>query len=261
MGAVLLARDPNREWLIDAEWRLKNGDGPVPASLQGSSEVVNDINGELTNFWRVLANEKQFAEFSRQVDATPFSQSDFRGAEQYDDELTEIWPVESAVNFFIRYRQSRQGLGKNFATLSRNRTRRGMNEQVSSWLTAIEGLPELHKRLQRVVILNDDATKVIKSQDGDKVLFYSDPPYMHETRSGKGANSDYEFEMTPQDHAKLLLALTDIKGKFILSGYHSKLYDNHANVHNWRLVEIEIDNKASSAKTKDKKTECLWMNF
>ena len=262
MGAVLLARDPNRDWLIDADWRLKNGDGPVPASLRGSSEVVNDINGQLTNFWSVLRGESLFNEFLRMAEATPFSEQEYGSAVVSDDsDLICTDPVGCAWNFFVRYRQSRQGLGKNFATLSRNRTRRSMNEQVSSWLTAIEGLPELHERLQRVVILNQDACKVIKSQDGPHALYYCDPPYMHETRSGKGANSDYECEMTPKQHAELLLALTEIEGKFILSSYHSKLYDGHAQEHGWRLAEIEIDNKASSSKVKQKKIECLWMNF
>ncbi len=30
---------------------------------------------------------------------------------------------------------------RDFATLSRNRTRSGINEQVSAWLNVIEGLP------------------------------------------------------------------------------------------------------------------------
>ena len=69
--------------------------------------------------------------------------------------------VERAVNFFIRCRQSRAGCFKDFATLSRTRTRRGMNEQASAWLTVIDGLPEVHARLKRVVILNHDALDVI----------------------------------------------------------------------------------------------------
>jgi DNA adenine methylase len=48
---------------------------------EGVSEVVNDLDGHLMNFWRVLASEKTFADFVRIVQATPFSQEVFRNAE------------------------------------------------------------------------------------------------------------------------------------------------------------------------------------
>ena len=69
--------------------------------------------------------------------------------------------VQAAVAFFVRCRQSRAGGFKVFATLSRNRTRRGMNEQSSAWLNGVEGLADVHDRLKRVVVLCDDALKVI----------------------------------------------------------------------------------------------------
>lgn len=40
--------------------------------------------------------------------------------------------------------------------MSRTRTRRGMNEQASSWWSsAVEGLSDAHVRLRRVVNVND----------------------------------------------------------------------------------------------------------
>jgi DNA adenine methylase len=235
-GAVLFAK-PN-------EW------------IEGHSEVVNDLNRELSNFWSVLQCDEAFQVFQKMCEATPFSQDEWRRADfRGHDDPDHIF---QAFLFFVAYRQSRQGLGKDFATLSRNRTRRGMNEQVSSWLSSIDGLPEAHERLKRVVILNDDAMKVIKQQDGPNTLFYCDPPYMHETRV---TTSGYEHEMCEEGHFELLGVLSSIQGKFILSGYHSFAYDDSANLHDWRCDEIAIDNKASSAKTKEIKTECLWMNF
>ena len=222
---------------------------------EGISEVVNDLDGELTNFWQVLQNEGLFVGFKRKVDATPFSEIEFDEAAEIDPADS---PVDRAVKFFIRCRQSRQGLKKDFATLSKNRTRRGMNEQVSSWLTAIEGLPEIHERLKRVVILNEDAVTVIRREDSPNTLFYLDPPYTHETRVLRSA---YSCEMTADDHERLLAALSEIQGKFILSGYRSDLYDEAAERHGWRRVDREIDCKASSAKEKPKRIESLWMNF
>lgn len=219
--------------------------------IENHSEVVNDLNGELINFWLTLRVKPQFDKFVRFLQFTPFSEKLFDGSlESFARGTT----VDRALNFFIRYRQSRQGLGKDFATLTRNRTRRGMNEQVSSWLSAIDGLAEAHERLQRVVILNTDAISVIKQQDGENTFFYCDPPYLHETRV---TTADYEYEMSREQHVELLDTLKSIKGRFLLSGYSSDLYNSYG----WTRTEIDSPNHASSAASKEIKTECLWSNY
>ncbi|MEZ6101081.1 MAG: DNA adenine methylase [Pirellulaceae bacterium] len=220
-------------------------------SPDGISEVVNDVHSELTNFWRVLQEDRQFKKFMRIVEAVPFSQVEWEDAHQPTDD-----PIRQAVNFFIRCRQSRAGKLACFATLSRNRTRRQMNEQASSWLTAIEGLKDVSDRLKRVVILNDDATKVIRSQDGPKTLLYLDPPYLHETRV---SIEDYDHEMSASQHVDLLEAVLSCTGMVILSGYPNDLYDKY--LKKWRILDIEIDNKASSAKQKPRMIERIWMNY
>ncbi len=244
-GSVLLARDPDRNWM---------GAEPLPAHQRGCSEVVNDRDGELMNFWTVLRDDELFHRLMRIVEATPVSQRMWEDAVAPADSQ-----VERAVRFFIRARQSRQGLGSSFITLSRNRTRRGMQEQVSSWLSALEGLPDVHQRLRRVVILSNDACDVILQQDGDKTHFYCDPPYLGPERTSGGEYG--EFEMTEQQHRELLETLAKITGTFQLSGYQSPLYDDFAARQGWRCAEYQIDNKASGATQKQIKTECLWMNY
>ena len=98
----------------------------------GVSEVANDIHRELTTFWKVLQREDSFAEFQRIIEAMPFSQEEWE--ESWEPGGSE---VDGAVRFFVRCRQSRAGRMEEFATLSRNRVRRGMNEQVSAWMTAV----------------------------------------------------------------------------------------------------------------------------
>jgi len=220
---------------------------------EGYSEVVNDLDHELINFWRVLRSPIMFKDFQRALGMTPFSQEEFELAAHMVDNS-----IESARRFFIRCRQSRLGRMQSFATLSRARTRRGMNEQASSWLNAIEGLPAVCDRLKRVVLLNDDALRVIKQQDGPKTLFYLDPPYLESTRVVKDA---YNYEMSAKDHRLLLQLLGGIQGKFILSGYDNELYDVFTIRNNWNTATHEIDCKASGKKTKTKRVEKLWMNF
>lgn len=217
----------------------------------GISEVVNDVHQELTTFWRVLQNETDFERFKRIIDAMPFSQTEWK-----DSHATSDDPIRTAVNFFVRCRQSRAGKLNAFATLSRNRTRRRMNEQASSWMTAVEGLPQVAERLKRVVVFCDDAVKVIRSQDGPVTLHYLDPPYLHETRV---TTADYDHEMTTDQHCELLETIDRCEGKVLISGYPNQLYDQK--LRNWSVFDILIDNKASSAKNKPRMVERVWMNY
>ena len=233
---------------------------------EGISEVVNDKNRELTNFWACLQNERTFAEFQRQAQAIPFSMGEYRDACR-DMTLGDIadgygeFSVVRAVRFFVRCRQSMSGRMKTFTPLTKARTRRGMNEQASAWLSCVDGLPAVHERLRRVVVLDSmDALDVIRQQDGPRTMFYLDPPYLHETRTGY-APSDYECEMTDEEHVELLSTLAECKGKWMLSGYPSRLYDDFFKDFPHTLHTFDLPNHAAKSDDKRRMTECLWTNF
>ena len=243
------------------------GGGAVLFHLEptGVSLVANDISSQLMNFWKVLQTKDAFAQFQAVAMNQPFSEPAFAAAWQLCEKIgtthslsPSVPCVASAVAFFVKYRQSRQAAGKSFATLTKRRTRQGMNEQVSAWLSAVDGLSEAHMHLQQVVIRCVDAQQCITGEDTDRTLFYIDAPYLPETRATQKA---YEHEMTYEEHARLLNLLGSLEGRFILSGYHSDLYADAARHHDWRVVEITIDNKASGAKVKEDKVEVLWLNY
>ncbi len=231
-GQLLLAKDPNEV-----------------------SEVVNDIHGGLTNFWRVLQGKDTFADFQRIVEAMPFSQIEYRDAKA---KLGDGDPIEQAVHFFVAARQSLAGRMNGFTGITKTRTRRGMNNEVSAWLSSIEGLPAVHARLSRVLILEGEALDVIRSQDGPETWFYLDPTYLKDTRT---APDVYAHEMTKQQHGKLLQVLSRIKGKFALSGYRSNLYDEAAKRFGWTRTDFSIPNHSAGGATKRRMVECLWQNY
>jgi DNA adenine methylase len=132
-----------------------------------------------------------------------------------------------------------------------------MNGEASAWLGVIDGLPDVHARLRRVLILNDDALAVIRKQDGPRTLVYLDPPYLHQTRSTTG---EYQHEMTDGQHEELLTALQAIEGRFLLSGYRSKLYDAYAKRNGWSRHAFTLPNNAAGGKAKKRMTECVWTN-
>ncbi|MBY0461345.1 MAG: DNA adenine methylase [Gemmataceae bacterium] len=225
-------------------------------SPEGVSEVVNDLRGDLTNFWKVLQREETFERFRRRVEATPFSEAEWQRAMENNRHGYGGDEVDLAFDFFILCRQSLAGRMESFAPLSKTRTRRGMNEQASAWLNAVDGLSAVHARMKRVVILNRDALDVIREQDGPDTLTYADPPYVAETRSSREV---YEFEMSRDDHVNLLDAVRGCRGKMMLSGYRSDLYDDA--LKGWKRHEFSVANSAAGGKVKRVMTECLYCNF
>jgi len=219
----------------------------------GVSEVVNDLDGRVANFWAAIRDPETFARFARLVAAVPFVEAEWDKA---DGPHTD--PVAAAVAFFVRCRQSLAGRMAGFAPLSRNRTRGGMNEQASAWLSAVEGLPAVHERLKRVVILNRPALDVIRRQDGPGTLFYLDPPYLHSTRATTG---EYAHEMTEEQHTDLCTAIRKCAGKVLLSGYPSELYRSQLEAEGWHRTDFEVANSAAGGKAKRRMTECVWTNF
>jgi DNA adenine methylase len=229
---------------------------------EGVSEVINDIDCDLTNFWAVLQHARPFAEFRRRVQAVPFSAFEWTDARAYLDRAPHARPchpdVNRAVAFFVCCRQSLAGRMETFAPLSRTRTRRGMNEQASAWLAVIDGLPEVHARLQRVVILTGDALAAIRSQDGPDTLFYLDPPYMPDARA---APDVYRCEMDRPAHLRLLELLSRVKGKFVLSGYANPDYDAHSEKFGWQRREFDLPNNSAGGKAKRRMKEVVWANY
>ena len=252
-GKVLFARDPDRDWFDEHSRAEYQSDGRLFARHQGCSEIVNDIYGELMNFWTVIADADLFQQFQFKVNLIPFAQTVFERSK-----VPEGFDVDKAVKFFVRNRLSRQGLGKTFANMVRDRTRRRMPDPVSAYLSAVEGLPEVHDRLSRVVIFNNNAMRMIPREDNEVTLFYCDPPYPKVTRKAKDA---YEHEMSDREHHELLDVLLICKGKVILSTYPNPIYDTR--LKDWNHCDNLRDNKSSNAKSKggDLKTERIWMNY
>lgn len=240
-GAVLFERDPN-------DLRFACG------LNKGVSEIVNDIDGRLINFWTVLRDRQLYTDFFRMCQATPFSGDIFASTFNLLDSPD---PVEQAWAFFVNCRQSLAGRMKGFTGITKNRTRNQMNNEVSAWLRAIDGLQMVHERLQRVLILpSQPAINVIRTFDIPDTLFYLDPPYLRSTRV---TYNEYRYEMSKAQHAQLLQVIRGCEAKVMISGYSSPLYEEM--LKGWERFEFPLPNNASQAKVKETKIEIVWCNF
>ena len=216
-------------------------------------ETYNDLDGEVTNFFRVLRDHKE--ELVEAIGLTPFSREEFETA--INEPMETLPPVERARRFYVLARQVRTGLAQKASSgrwaHCRLTSRAGMAGAVSRWLGSVEDLPEIAQRLLRVQIEHDDAVSVIKRYDSPETLFYCDPPYPHDSRGDKNA---YRFELTDYEHRRLAEVLHSVAGKVALSSYHSKLMDQLYK--DWTCIEAPAK-IVHSVKTE--RTEVLWINY
>ena len=207
-------------------------------------ETVNDIDGDIVNFFRVLREEPD--ELARAISLTPYARDVFndahkdRGSNDFD----------RAYRFAIR---SKMGFGYKTYTktgFKMDVTGRQRSYAVGNWRKMPDSIIEAAERLRMVQIENQPALDVIRKFNYDNVLIYADPPYLLNTRGGK----QYRHEMTEQDHLDLLDALKQHKGFVILSGYPSEMYDQE--LKGWARI-----NRKSYNQNADQRTEVLWCNF
>lgn len=232
------------------------GSGAVLLNRSPSAvETYNDIDGDVTNFFRVLRDRHE--ELIRTIALTPFSREEYYLAIKGGD--SERSAVEQARQFYIKARQTRTGLAQT-ASLGRwanckDTSRSGMSGVVSRWLGGVECLEDIARRLLRVQIENRPAIDVMRLYDNPGTLFYCDPPYLHVTR---GDSKAYGFEMDVSQYKEFAGVAGERQGKVAISGYDHPLMDELFSSTKW-FKTWGRDKTIHS--TKDKRQEVLWTNY
>lgn len=210
-------------------------------------EVYNDIDHNLVNLFRVLREPELFERLRVACEATLYSRAEFYLAQQPAHD-----PVEAARRFIVRQRQSHGGVGRAWSYCVAD-AQTGMSSAVRRWLSGIERLPAIHRRLRRVQIEAADWSEVLVRYDRPDTLFYLDPPYVAETRVGGG----YRHELGQSDHVRLIEAVQSLSGMVILSGYPSDAYQTLED-QGWRRVEYDVP--AYMSPRRDRRRESLWIS-
>jgi DNA adenine methylase len=214
-------------------------------------ETVNDLDGDLMTFWRVLRDRP--ADLARVCALTPHSRAELDLAADLDvaDE------VECARRVWVRLTQSRShsltGSGWKYSQhLGINPNRIPHSAYLDAYAHRIEAAA---KRLKRVSLECRDAREIIRDYGQHSgVCLYVDPPYLG---SARGATiSRYRCEMTGDDaHRELADALRACKASVVLSGYASPLYQELFD--GWHQTVL----KGPPALSGDNdRTEVLWSN-
>lgn len=205
-------------------------------------ETVNDLDEEITNFFRILRARSDELEYL--ISLTPFSRTEYEKA--YETSENE---VERARRFAVKC-----WMGFGCGNLYRNGFKSGQQTHspnpAKAWAELPETIKRAAERLKGVQIENLPATELIKRYDTPDVFIYADPPYLHGTRK----NYLYKHEMTDLEHEELLKVLIEHPGKVLISGYDNELYNRM--LPEWK--KVQKDTRAEGGR---KRTETLWMNY
>lgn len=220
-------------------------------------EVINDLDGDVVTFFRVLRDRPD--ELERACRLTPYARAEFLDVREPVDGLDDI---ERARRWWCRVVQGFNSSPGRWATGWSLSVRRGTSEP-STAANLVERFEAIAERLRRVAIENTDALELITRMDDVDTAFYCDPPYLGETRKGRDRRSavhDYAHDMLTHDqHAALADVLRGCRGHVLLSGYASDLYaELYAD---WWCVEQRIVNNPARRSGKSAHaTEVIWSN-
>lgn len=219
------------------------------AKAPSRMETVNDLDGDLITFWRVLRDRPADLELACAL--TPHSRAEHQAAYS----LTGCDDLERARRVWVQLTQGRAGV----------RTRTGWRHFVDPSNSAV-GMPgylagyvrriaPAARRLAAVSLECRPALELIdRYGQAPDVLLYVDPPYLGSTRS----DGSYLHEMHREDdHRDLAAALRACAAAVVLSGYPSDLYDLEL-YPDWHRLSMAAS--TGQGGTWSNRTEVLWSN-
>ena len=222
----------------------------------GQKEFVNDKDGLVVNFWRVLQSKfAAFADLARDYNGL-HSEALFREARAILAAPGARSDVEQAWALFYAFNLSYSHMGGKFAIYPSSNSAAEFRQRIER-LTGM-----MQTRLRGVTISDGDALKLIPTLDRPTTLFYCDPPYPATDQRAYGDN-DFDGEA----FTKLLTILARIKGKFILSSLPHAALAEFTEKFRWAAVVIETPSRAGlTIKTDESgrvvmKREVITTNF
>lgn len=209
-------------------------------------EVLNDIDGDVVNFFRVLRERAD--ELVRVIELTPYSRLELEQAYQPTDQ-----DLERARRLYVRSLMARGVPGTSRRTTGwRYQMRRNGSKSVVACWSTLDHLYDVAARLKMVQIECDDALDVIRRFDTPDTLHYVDPPYVLSTRNNHW-DKVYTREMLDDEHRALAELLHQVEGMVILSGYPSPLYAELYG--DWQTAECIARTDSSSTAV-----ERIWLS-
>ncbi|MCL2771982.1 MAG: DNA adenine methylase [Oscillospiraceae bacterium] len=240
-------------------------------------EIYNDIDRNLVCFFSSVKDKSKCGIIYDMLAATPYSRDTFNKClylltcdditklnliENSDNEvvppnafgISTSSTIERAYCFAVVNRQSFGSMGETWGVDLKS------SKTASSFHNSKELLNAACDRLKNIQLENSDFRYIIKRYDRPDTLFYLDPPYAWDNRS---CRKIYKNEMNETDHIQLVDILIGIKGKVILSGYDTVLYNRLVDA-GWRKISlgnVSVTLNMKIGESRIRKQEFVWVNF
>jgi DNA adenine methylase len=207
---------------------------------QSRVEVVNDIDGELVNMFRMIKYHSSEIKRLTQYEISSRDEFDFYKGMDYGY-LTEI---QRAIRFIYIISQSFAGRGVTYGY--------GTTTRPSPQIYDCSNLEQIKARLRNAYIENLDFEEIFARYDRPHTLHFCDPPY-YET-------DGYESPFGEKEHIKLRDILKYIEGKFMLT------INDHKKVREWytgyNIIEMQVNySVAKKTEARRKYNELVITNY
>lgn len=211
---------------------------PVPV------EIINDTNGEVINFYRVL--QMDFWKLNEMIQATLHSRELYYDAQTVYNNPHMFDPIKRAWAFWIL---TNQGFSSKIGAWGYNKKGESMVKRLGT--KKIDIAIALRNRFEHVQIECNDALKVIESRDAANAFHYVDPPYI-------GSNQGHYSGYTREHYTGLMKLLARVQGKFLQSSYRSDILDEYVKANGWNVKEVEKPVSVGTKKQKRKIEVLVW---
>jgi DNA adenine methylase len=217
-------------------------------------EVINDINGEIVNFYKQLRDHGD--ELRRRIALTPYARAELELARSTGGRVSKM---ERARRFFVAAMMAVNGSfgkAKGGFSVSPSYSRNGKEARVNRWNMMTAYLDTVVKRLREVRIEDRDALELFSDfANRPATLIYLDPPYFADRVAG------YDYDANTENyHENLLKVILDSKCMVFISGYDTKLYRKHLTKKNgWSSKTIRAVTKGNNGVCFERE-EVIWFN-
>ncbi len=196
------------------------------AKQPSPSEIINDINSELMNFYEVL--QQDFPALESQIKGALHSRRLHHDARVVYENPHLFDRIKRAASLWVLANSSFGCmLDGGFGYDKKGLTTRKLANKRSSFTD------KLTIRLQNVQIECTDALKIIRTRDSSETFFYLDPPYV-------GSDLGHYDGYTQEDFNNLLSALEKVEGKFLLSSFRNAQLKAAVETNQWEQVEFKM---------------------
>lgn len=242
----ILPRIPEHEIYVEP---FVGGGAVFWAKKPSYLEVLNDMNGFVMNFYRVL--KQNFNDLLVEIESTLLSEElhslaykVYNNPQMYGD-VKQAWAFWFLSNF--SFNNDLTGGIKFDNGTAGSHVGRFTDRRKQEFVYAYS------QRLKYTHLPNRDAISIIGQRNKINAFHFLDPPY---PKSNQGHYKGY----TIKDLTQLLEKCENITGRFMLSNYNLPIIRKFAEKNGWIVEEFDM-RLSASRENKQRKKEILVMNY